>query len=145
MEPLSALSIASAVIQIVEFSAKVISRTKEVYDSPEKATEETALLENATENLRELMEELSKRRNVRPHNSSNADDQLIHLAKQSDEIAKVVCEAVDDIRLRTDGSQRTALSQGLRSVLGQKKISSLTARLDQMRKQVDTALLVSLR
>jgi hypothetical protein len=146
MDPLSALSVASAVIQIVDFSAKVIATSKEVYDSPDGATEQTLLLENATANLDDLMQELGKSyRMIGDFNPKSPDGRLLQLAKESNEVATSIHEAIDHVRRKKDGGERTALGQGLRSVLDQKKISLLTERLDQIRKQVDTTLLISLR
>jgi hypothetical protein len=143
---LSALSVASAVIQIVDFSAKVIETSKEVYDSPDGATEQTLLLESATANLDELMQELGKSCRMIGNFSPNSPDRrLLQLAKESNEVATSIHEAIDDVRRKKDGGERTAFGQGLRTVLDQKKISLLTERLNQIRKQVDTTLLISLR
>jgi hypothetical protein len=60
MEPLSAVSQASAVIQIVDFSSKVMSRTKEMYTSADRTYEDATLLENATANLNNLLDEVRK-------------------------------------------------------------------------------------
>jgi hypothetical protein len=60
MEPLSAVSPASAVIQIVDFSSKVISRTKEMYTSADGTYEDATLLEDATANLNNLLDEVRK-------------------------------------------------------------------------------------
>jgi hypothetical protein len=92
MEPLSALSIASAVIQIVDFSSKVIARTREVYRSAEGTITETALLENATVNLNDLLNEL---RNITSSESvgygashqKTSDRLLLQHAKDSQAVA----------------------------------------------------------
>jgi hypothetical protein len=60
-------------------------------------------------------------------------------------VVNVLHGTLDRIRRKKDGGGRNVLGQGLRSVLGQKKISSLADKLDLIRKQVDTALLISLR
>jgi hypothetical protein len=146
MDPLSALSVASAVIQIVDFSTKVIARTKEVYDSPDGTTEQTMLLENATANLDDLLQGLRKsHRTIDAFDPNSPDGRLLQLAKDSNEVATSIGDAIDHVKRKSDGSERTALGQGLRSVLDQKKLSALTERLDQIRKQVDTTLLISLR
>jgi hypothetical protein len=60
MEPLSAVSLALAVIQIVDFSSKVILRTKEMYTSVDRTYEDATLLEDATANLNDLLDEVGK-------------------------------------------------------------------------------------
>ncbi|KAF2803249.1 uncharacterized protein BDZ99DRAFT_576168 [Mytilinidion resinicola] len=154
MDPLSALSVASGVIQIVDFSAKVISRTREIYLSADGALEENSFLEDATANLSELSTELTEeiRQTVWGFRSKgsgfgrkSADEQLIQLAKDSRMVATNLLEKLDRVKRKKDGGKRNALNQGIRSILEQKEVSGLADRLDQIRKQVDTALLLSLR
>jgi len=150
MEPLSALSIASAVIQIADFSSKVIARTREVYSSASGTIEETTLLEDAMTNLEDLMigleSSISRKSAGRgAFHQKTADQQLLHLAKESHAVAADLREMLNKVKLKKDGRQRGALNQGLRSVLEQKNISALKEKLDEIRKQIDTALLISLR
>ncbi|KAH7388775.1 hypothetical protein BKA66DRAFT_511136 [Pyrenochaeta sp. MPI-SDFR-AT-0127] len=128
MEPLSALSLASAVIQIVDFSSK-----------------------DATTNLTDLLETLAAEKSrIRYQRSGlivqkTADRQLLELAKNSRAVANTIHATINRIKRKKDGGGRNAFDQGLRSVLKQKEVSSLAKRLGQIRKQVDTTLLVSLR
>jgi hypothetical protein len=85
MDPLSALSIASAVIQIVDFSSKVIARTREVYQSADGSIEELTLIEDATANLDDLMKDLTSKTEIEASSSvlfdqKTPDQQLLQLA-----------------------------------------------------------------
>lgn len=150
MEPLSALSIASAVIQIVDFSSKVIARTREVYLSAEGSIEENTLLEDASSNLDDLMSGLkrdvagrsSKVGNIR-HKTS--EQQLVRLAEDSQSAADDLRKALKSLKSRKDGSDRSAVGHAFRSVLGEKEVTVLKEKLDEIRKQIDTTLLVALR
>lgn len=150
MEPLSALAIASAVIQIVDFSSKVIARTREVYLSTSGTTEENSLLEDATANLTDLMSSLKASTSQRFRSQSGIqentpDIQLLQLADASHVIAIELRDMLIKVKLKKDGSERSVLDQGLRNALEQKKILALKEKLDEIRKQIDTTLLVSLR
>jgi ribosomal protein L17 len=150
MDPLSALSIASAVIQIVDFSSKVIARTREVYQSADGSIEEITLIEDATANLDDLMTELMSKTEIEASTSGafeqkTPDQQLIQLAEDSHTLANELNQTLKACRVKKDGSQRSALSQGLRSVLEQKSLTTLKQKLDELRKQIDTTLLIAIR
>ncbi|KAH7068640.1 hypothetical protein FB567DRAFT_457239 [Paraphoma chrysanthemicola] len=150
MEPLSALSIASAVIQIIDFSSKVIARTREVHRSGDGAVEEGALFANATANLNDLLIELnrttiSESSGYGASHQRSADKQLLQHAKDSQVIATELRALLANVKHKRDGRQRNAIQQGFRGVLEQKNVDALNQRLDDIRKQIDTTLLVSLR
>ncbi|KAI8936526.1 hypothetical protein NX059_006930 [Plenodomus lindquistii] len=147
MEPLSALSVASAVLQIVDFSCKVISRTKEAHHS---AVEEHSFLEDATSNLTELLEETEKialkdqGRFSAFSNKSKTEKQLQRLRKESQDVADTLYGILDGVKHKKSGEDRNSFGQGLRSVLVQNKLSELKGKLDLIRSQVDTSLLVAI-
>lgn len=150
MDPLSALSIASAVIQIVDFSSKVIARTREVYQSADGSIEELTLIEDATANLDDLMKDLTSKTEIEASGSGafdqkTPDQQLLQLAEDSSILASALDQTLKRCRVKKDGSQRSALSQGLRSVLQQKNLTALKQKLDELRKQIDTTLLIAVR
>ncbi|KAH4843293.1 hypothetical protein HBI25_223290 [Parastagonospora nodorum] len=150
MDPLSALSIASAVIQIVDFSSKVIARTREVYQSADGSIEEITLIEDATANLDDLMKDLMSKTEIEAFtrgafDRKTPDQQLIQLAEDSNTLANELNQTLKACRVKKDGSQRGALSQGLRSVLEQKSLTTLKQKLDELRKQIDTTLLITIR
>jgi hypothetical protein len=58
MEPLVALGLASNIIQIVDFSGRMLSRTREIYDSPSGTLQIYTDLEHAARNLEELSRDL---------------------------------------------------------------------------------------
>lgn len=147
MDPLSALSLASAVIQIADFSTKVLSRTKEIYTSTDDTFQNAKSLEAATANISELLVELEDKTSVNHRRSGRqtADKQLVRLAHDSIDIANTLRTTLDGLRHKKDDGKRNAFDQGLRSVLQQEKIVEIADRLDAIRKQVDTAILFSLR
>ncbi|KAH7119118.1 hypothetical protein B0J11DRAFT_441007 [Dendryphion nanum] len=147
MEPLSALSVASNILQIVDFATKIVSRARNIHASADGVLDENSFLESATTNLSELAVELSKdlsRNLYRKSSTGSTDKQLIKLAHEAASVASSLRAKLDNISRRTDGASRNALDQAFRSVWKQNEISTLCNRLDAIRKQVDTALLVSL-
>ncbi|KAI4940175.1 hypothetical protein J4E86_011141 [Alternaria arbusti] len=156
MEPQMAVSLASAVIQLVDFSRKVVQKDKvgKVYKSTGTTLGEATLLDDAIANLGDLSQQLEKARRVycKSHISPDqeiADAQLIALAKDAGGVAKILQATLDQAKRDNDVDQQKVLAQELRSVLSlyysQKTICDLADKLGSIRKQVDVALLASLR
>lgn len=152
MEPLSALSIASSVFQIVDFSAKIIAKAKEIYQSAEGASTANSFLEDTTSNLTEITAGLARElwKNSRTASNSKqgkktAEEQLVKLAEESRTIAASLLQKLNQLKLADGGGRWKALQQAFRIAFAQKEIDALTMRLDSLQKQVDTALLISLR
>ncbi|KAI4614872.1 hypothetical protein J4E80_006376 [Alternaria sp. BMP 0032] len=156
MEPQMAVLLASAVIQLVEFSRKVVQKDKvgKVCKSTGTTLREATLLDDAIANLGDLSQQLEKARRVycKSHMSPDqeiADAQLMALAKDGGGVAKILQATLDQAKRSHDVDEQTVLAQGLRSVLslyyGQKTICDLADKLGSIRKQVDAALLASLR
>jgi len=151
-----AVSLASAVIQLVDFSRKVVQKDKvgKVYKSTGTTLGEATLLDDAIANLGDLSQQLEKARRVycKSHISPDqeiADAQLIALAKDAGGVAKILQATLDQAKRDNDVDQQKVLAQELRSVLSlyysQKTICDLADKLGSIRKQVDVALLASLR
>jgi hypothetical protein len=156
MEPLNAVSLASAVIQLVEYSAKVLQKGKVggIHISAANTLGEATLLDDAIANLNDLLQQLGKTQHVLHNNNIppvqyTADAQLIAAAKDGAGVAKILQATLDQAKRNNDVDEQTVLIQGLRSVLNlyysQKTISALLDKLNSIRKQVDISLLTSLR
>ncbi|KAI4606605.1 hypothetical protein J4E83_009977 [Alternaria metachromatica] len=146
MEPQMAVSLASAVIQLVEFSRKVVQKDKmgKVYKSTGTTLGEATLLDDAIANLGDLTQQLEKARRVycKSHISPDqeiADAQLIALVKDAGGVAKILQATLDQAKRDNDVDQQKVLAQELRSVLSlyysQKTICDLADKLGSIRKQ----------
>ncbi|KAI4917469.1 hypothetical protein J4E85_009988 [Alternaria conjuncta] len=156
MESQMAVSLASAVLQLVDFSSKVVQKDKvgKVHKSTGTTLGEATLLDDAIANLGDLSQQFEKARRVyyKSHISpdqESADARLIALANDSGGVAKILQATLDQAKRNHDVDEQTVLAQGLRSILSlyysQKTICDLADKLGSIRKQVDVALLASLR
>jgi hypothetical protein len=156
MDPLNALSVASCVVQLVDFSAKIVQTGKEIYQSTDGASKANAFLEDATSNLAELSAEIvsvleSDVRDLPGYlpdakwGKQRAEQQLVKLAEESRTIAAILQSKLDQLKRLDGGGRWSAIQQGFRTVFAQKAILALAGQLELLRKQIDTALLVSLR
>ena len=157
MEPSNAVSLASSIIQLVEYSAKVVHKGKVggLHASDANTLKEPTLLDDAIANLADLSQQLRKTQyvvrnsNTTPDQHNTADAQLIACAKDGAGVAKILQATLDQAKRNHDVGEQTVLDHGLRSVLclyyNQKTISAFLDTLNSVRKQVDIALLASLK
>ena len=156
MEPFAALGLATSIIQIVDFSGRIISRGKEIYHSPDGTLKIHTVLKEAAKNLHELslglIEDISvpevpfsKVCRTKRGEKSVAEEQLLELSAQTKEITDKIIGAIQRIEVDDVGKMWKSIDQAFRSVWSQKELESLEARLDNIRKQINTALLFSLR
>jgi hypothetical protein len=74
-----------------------------------------------------------------------ADRQLVDFQKQTRKIVEKLQRALDDAQLKGGRTKWNSAYHALKSVWKDKEIAALGSQLDDIRKLVDTALLVSLR
>jgi hypothetical protein len=104
MEPLAALSIASAVAQFLDFGAKLVSGTREIADTG--LTVSTAHLSQLTTDLVEINASLEKQcatSTLKSGSSTIEEASLLELTTQCGEVAS---ELVDCLKKITRNSDR---------------------------------------
>ncbi|KAF2260075.1 hypothetical protein CC78DRAFT_40841 [Lojkania enalia] len=79
IDPLTALGVASNIIQIVDFSTRVISRTHEIYKANGGRVDTHTILDDKTKNLSELCAELKNFTLSSHFDGTTVDAQLIRL------------------------------------------------------------------
>lgn len=148
MESIAALGLASNIVQIIDFSSRIIAHGRQVYKSADGRTTEHAVLDDAARNLSELLNSLrSFEKTQQERVATVANEQLIKLKLESEEAVAELQHALQRARVQNTGKSRKwqSVRQGLMSVRTNKEISALAVRLDNIRRQIDTAVLVSIR
>ncbi|KAL1613149.1 hypothetical protein SLS60_001381 [Paraconiothyrium brasiliense] len=147
MEPLSALGLASSVIQIVDFSGRLLAKSREIYTSAEGTIEEHGLLEESANNLAELSVALSaplhgieKQRLQSRQKVHAADRQLLRLCTDCKNVTTRLLAELDRLKSKGPHGKLKSVQQALRHMGSQSEILNLKGKLDDIRKQVDTAL-----
>jgi hypothetical protein len=148
MDPVSALSVASSVIQFVDSSAKLFSRIYDVYESESGYTAEHTLLKRETENVRRLNSYLT--RAVDPgklgRDLTPLEVEVASLASECDDVAVKLTEKLESVSLDTQkGKAWAAVRSAVKSVWRQKDIDHLRRRLDNCRQLLTTSILVQLQ
>ncbi|KUJ18696.1 uncharacterized protein LY89DRAFT_774731 [Mollisia scopiformis] len=142
LDPLTALGLASNIVQTVQFTSDLISKSREYHvdGSLVKQLE----LEAITVNLRTLSQDL-----VVPGSggvrAAKTERQLRELCIGCQEVSDELLVTVQSLKVRGFHNTWTSFRQALKSVWKEEKIKTLEERLERYRRQIDTTLLISIR
>ena len=144
IDPLSALSIASCVIQIVDFGCKLVSETQEIYHSASGATKD-----NVTSG------EIAKDINLLYKDLTGKDSEFQRLGPDEKALGKLVdsCarEAEALIRLLTelevpqDAKQWKSFQIAIKTARKRGKVHDIESRLLKIQKQINSRLLAMMK
>lgn len=150
MEPLAALGIASNIIQVVDFASRLISRSHELYQSADGKLTDHMVLDSAAQNLLVLSKHsnsdgLATAAEKKLLKFTPAEEELVKLHKDSKAVVHNLRVALNKAGEGSKNKAWQSFYQALKSMNNDKEISSLASELDNIRKQVDTTLLVTIR
>lgn len=128
MDPFSALGLASNIISLVDFTSKLVAGTKAIYQSQSGTSEETAVLETITQDIRRLDDAI-----VIDDAHSGA---LRSLATESKNMADQLLQAIDRLRAGSKHSPWTSFKAALRDVWSRSEIQALYRRLSELQRQI---------
>jgi hypothetical protein len=144
MDPLTALGLASNIIQLISFTSDLVSKSREIYKSADGALVEHLELETIAKSLKDLSTDLPDELK-RQKSLTNLEKQLRDLCEKCNEVSIELIEATNRLRATGHNKKWNSFRQALNSVWNDDKINALSKRLENYRSQLDTALLVSLR
>ena len=139
---MEAVGFASAILTFVEFSAKIIAGSYEVYSSATGTTDENADLRRVTEDLQLLTQRLTVPGNVDP-TGENAI--LAELGKNCREISSDLIAMLKTLQTQKSNSKTESLRVALRSLRKRKDVESLEKRLGLYRRQIIDRMIVMMR
>jgi hypothetical protein len=148
MDPISALGLAAAVCQFVDFGSKVIHTTYNIHQSTNGATQENIELAELTTTLHDLQARLAAPRT--PSTGNDTDQKALEeLAAKCRNIAADLLKLLNGLKVKvTDkGLRRTlnSLRQGYRSSLKKGQIARYEKLLGDIGVQVNSHLLAMTR
>lgn len=147
MDPLSALSVASNVVQLVEFSAKLVSERQKIYKSAEGTVAENEEAETVTQDLNRLSDNLRHSlKNSQTTASLSEDDQsLIDLCEKCQVVAGDLLERLNKVKVSGKHRKWKSAFQALKNVSSSKDLEQLAARLETYRSEITLHTVVSIR
>ena len=136
LDPLSALSLASSIFQIIDFGCKLVSQTQEIYSSANGATRHSVTVAEITNDVLKLYVDLNDRTHA--FSGSSADDiALGDLAEGCTQAAKDLLDLLKTLNAPPGATQWKSLRVAIRTALKQSKVRDLEARLLKIQRQVD--------
>ena len=147
LDPLSALSLAAAVVQFVDFGSQLIAGGYAAYHSSSGTTAEDADAQSLARDLELLCTCLATAPPGDATKYSKDEKELISLAEKCQQIAKELRELIETLKVSGTGAMR-GLEAARKAVLRTTKksrIEELQKQLDTVKTQVNTRLLNIIR
>jgi len=146
MDPLTALSVASSVVQLVDFSLGIVKKGIEIHHSADGSLEQNSRIETSTTDLQNLLQRLTT---VNPVAGDTPDDSDQDDMKRIYEGCRIVGEKLlarlEKIKLQQNkGKFRSAIA-AFQSVWMEDEILEMKGVLEQYRQEINCYVLVSLR
>ncbi|CZR63571.1 uncharacterized protein PAC_13468 [Phialocephala subalpina] len=142
-DPMTALGLASNIVQLISFTSDIVSKSREIYKSQDGKLIEHMELEAITTSLHDLSREI-----VSPFQKgillSKAEEDLQKLWGECNDISRQLIVAIESLQTQGRNKKWNSFRQALKTVWKEDEIEALSRRLDRYRAQIDTALLVSL-
>lgn len=143
LEPLSALSLAAAIIQFVDFSSKILVTGYETYRSANGTTQEQVDLQQLTHSLYKFQDQLGT-----PSKQQTPDRKILEeLARTCSSFAGDLLLLLDSLKVKEQGLLRTwdSFRKACRSVRKKGEIKRLEGLLDSISRQINSRLLYMIR
>ncbi|KAF7918703.1 uncharacterized protein EAE97_011798 [Botrytis byssoidea] len=150
MDPITALGVAAAVIQFIDYSMGLVLKGREIYKSGELGA--NVELGEATNRLQNLIEPLrgslsSGMQNAPPPSPADADRALKDICTKCIDLSEELSGLLGSLKLNLSVKHRRPASfrQAFRAVWNEKKIQGLKSCLGDLRSNLETHVLVDLR
>lgn len=137
MDPISAVSLAGTVVQLVDFSIKIVSKSSELYRSGSDGPVENQSIDKATKDLTKLNDQLK--------DSSVSDSDLLELCKACGDAADELLTALSKVKVDGKGRTWQSFRKALRSIWSKEEIQELEKRLARFRDELNLRLTAGLR
>ena len=147
LEPLTALSVASSIVQLVEFSWDLIASSYDAFKSAEGSNRRNEEIARQTAELRTVNAGLCRFKPAAGQIVPESEVLLFNLARKSMALSKELLDVMEELRVKKIGRGR-ALNSVWKQVKGVRKsdkILDIERRLDIIQNQVNTCLLELLR
>ena len=147
LEPLMAVGLAGNVVQFIDFSYKLFSDTRKVYQTGSGAGEEIRGISEVTTNLRDLSSKLSSDSH-REHLGSSAavqDFKIRSIANNCVRCADELLTALDKIMMKDSTTLWKSFQVCLKTIWKHERVEAMEKRLDRLRSDMILAMQAMLR
>jgi hypothetical protein len=146
LDPLTAISLAGNVAQFVDFSGKIVSRTRELTKSSHRATQEAYNAEILVRDLVRVTEKVKDgARAVRASSPAEEDKALEDLCDGCIILSERIIKRLEKLKLEERAGKRSAFLHAVKSVWSQRELESEESQLATYRSQLEFRVLTSFR
>ena len=146
LDPLTALSIAGAVVQFTDFGIKLASHVKETCESTDGVFTKYAEYETVAEDFGRLCAQIKPSSPVGSNEPPSKDDLMLQkLVSDAENISEELLALLRDLKAKEKESKLENFRLALKSVLKENQIENISRRLEKIRAQVNTNILVKMR
>ncbi len=139
LSPLEALSIASAIIQIIDFGCKLVSQTQEIYHSANGATKDNVTSAEIVKDINALNKELKNK--DRTFQRLSLDDiALGKLVDSCEHEAEALRHLLSELEVPPDAKKWESFRVAFRSARKKGMVKDIENRLLKLQKQIDSRL-----
>ena len=147
MDPLTAFSLTCGVIQVVDFSTKIVAKCREIYK--DGASSEYKEIESTTRHLTDLTTGLRLPNTAQSSGSApqlyHDEQELLKLAQQCSGTATELINELKKLSIQGRHRKRDALRKAVKGAWKHSAIEDIQRRLEQYRRTLDTRILMNLR
>jgi ABC-type transporter Mla subunit MlaD len=136
MEALAAISLASSIVQFVDFGSKLLSTTKEIKQSANALDATGANLETSAQILGQLSKELASSFHAVTQDERNVNILAGDCKKVADELLTILGK----LKKTTDGKRWASFRQALRQIMAEDELDRKSKRMDGLRSQLNICL-----
>lgn len=130
MEALAIIGLAGNILQFVDFSTKLISKSNELYKSAEGALADHHDIEATTDDL------VLMNQKVMNGASSSSDNSLKALCESCNRVAGELLTALEKLKVKGRATKWLSIRKALRSLWSKEKLDDLERRLGRLRNEL---------
>ena len=148
MDPLSAISLAAAVVQFVDFGSRLLRNTAAIYRSSSNQIRGTNDVSSISQDLSALSNEVESKSRLALRTSSEISEEIfVRLCGACRDIGAELQDCVADVKIYVKGNPERAVRSflsALQQMRSAEKINDLRSRLDETQQRMMTSVLVFL-
>ena len=147
MDPISAIGLAGSVINLVDFTTRLISKGSQYYESPSGAVIENLELEIIAENFDRLSRRLADTSSPFHGLRSLSDDELTlqKVGREAQKVAESFVSVLDSLKIRGRNTKWKSFRQALKTLWSKEDIDEMQRKLSLFQGSVAVHLLVVVR
>ena len=146
MDPLTAVGLASNIIQFVQFGSNLVYGSLDLYKSADGTSSVNAELQFLTEDLTGICSKLSRPRNLMEERLlPKAELDLVKLARSCESLGSQFLTVLEGLKVKGQNRRWESIRQALKTQWKAKDIDRYRMRLDTYRAEIGSHLLTMLR